>query len=257
MLGAIAGDVIGSVYEGRPIKSTDFELFNPRCTFTDDTVLTIATADCILHQKDYADTYREYAKRYPYAGYGGYFRRWVFTRGAGPYNSLGNGSAMRVNPIGWAYKSLDKVLNHAKESAQVTHNHKEGIKGAQAVATAIFMARTDKSKREIKRFIENNFHYNLEESLESIRKWYSFDPTCPGSVPQAIIAFLESEDYEDTVRKAISLGGDSDTLACMAGGIAEAYYGEVPEKIKKFVLKKLDRSMQIILNEFYEKYLAK
>ena len=257
MLGAIAGDVIGSVYENRPVKTTDFELFNPRCTFTDDTVLTIATADCILHQKDYANTYREYGKRYPYAGYGGYFKRWVFTPRAGPYNSLGNGSAMRVSPIGFVYNTLDEVLRQAKESAQVTHNHKEGIKGAQAVAAAIFIARTNKSKREIKEFIEKIFHYNLEESLESIRKWYSFDPTCPGSVPQAIIAFLESEDYEDTVRKAISLGGDSDTLACMAGGTAEVYYGEVPEKIKKFVLKKLDKSMQIILNEFYEKYLDK
>ena len=205
MLGAIAGDVIGSVYEGRPIKTTDFELFNPRCTFTDDTVLTVATVDCILHQRDYADTYRKYYRRYPYAGYGGYFRKWAFTPGAGSYNSLGNGSAMRVSPIGFAYKTLDEVLKQAKESAQVTHNHPEGVKGAQAVAVAVFMARTVKSKREIKEFIEKNFHYDLGESLEDIRRWYGFDPTCPGSVPQAIIAFLESEDYEDTVRKAISL----------------------------------------------------
>jgi len=254
MLGAIAGDVIGSIYEGRPIKTTDFELFNPRCTFTDDTVLTVATMDCILHQRDYADTYRKYYRRYPYAGYGGYFIRWALTPGAGPYNSLGNGSAMRVSPIGFAYQTLDEVLKQARESAQVTHNHPEGIKGSQAVAAAIFMARTGKSKREIKEFIEKNFHYDLGESLEDIRRWYGFDPTCPGSVPQAIIAFLESEDYEDTVRKAISLGGDSDTLACMAGGIAEAYYGEVPKKIKDFVLGKLDEFMQVIIDEFYNKW---
>jgi len=254
MLGAIAGDVIGSIYEGRPIKTTDFELFNPRCTFTDDTVLTVATVDCILHQRDYADTYRKYYRRYPYAGYGGYFIGWALTPGAGPYNSLGNGSAMRVSPIGFAYQTLDEVLKQARESAQVTHNHPEGIKGSQAVAAAIFMARTGKSKREIKEFIEKNFHYDLGESLEDIRRWYGFDPTCPGSVPQAIIAFLESEDYEDTVRKAISLGGDSDTLACMAGGIAEAYYGEVPKKIKDFVLGKLDEFMQVIIDEFYNKW---
>ena len=254
MLGAIAGDVIGSVYEGRPIKTTDFKLFNPRCTFTDDTVLTVATVDCILHNKDYAAIYREYCQRYPYAGYGGYFRKWAFTPGAGPYNSLGNGSAMRVSPIGFAYQTLDEVLKQAKESAQVTHNHPEGIKGSQTVAAAIFMARTGKSKREIKEFIEKNFHYDLGESLEDIRRWYGFDPTCPGSVPQAIIAFLESEDYEDAVRKAISLGGDSDTLACMAGGIAEAYYREVPKKIKDFVLGKLDEFVQVIIDEFYNKW---
>lgn len=210
--------------------------------------------DCILHQRDYADTYRKYYRRYPYAGYGGYFRKWAFTPGAGPYNSLGNGSAMRVSPIGFAYKTLDEVLKQAKESAQVTHNHPEGVKGAQAVAVAVFMARTVKSKREIKEFIEKNFHYDLGESLEDIRRWYGFDPTCPGSVPQAIIAFLESEDYEDTVRKAISLGGDSDNLACMAGGIAEAYYREVPKKIKDFILGKLDEFMQVIIDEFYKKW---
>lgn len=136
----------------------------------------------------------------------------------------------------------------------MTHNHPEGIKGSQAVAAAVFMARKDKSKKEIKEFIEKNFHYDLRENLEDIRRWYGFDPTCPGSVPQAIIAFLESEDYEDTVRKAISLGGDSDTLACMAGGIAEAYYREVPKKIKDFVLGKLDEFMQVIIDEFYNKW---
>lgn len=254
MLGAIAGDIIGSVYEGRPIKTINFELFNPSCTFTDDTVLTIATADCILHQKDYAGTYRQYCQKYPSAGYGYHFRRWALTPGAGPYNSLGNGSVMRVSPIGFAYETLDEVLKQAKESAQVTHNHPEGVKGAQAVAAAVFMSRKDRSKKEIKEFIQKNFHYDLGESLESIRRWYGFDPTCPGSVPQAIIAFLESEDYEDAVRKAISLGGDSDTLACMAGGIAEAYYGEVPKKIKDFAWEKLDKSMQVILDEFYNKW---
>jgi len=255
MLGAIAGDIIGSVYEGIPIKRTDFKLLNQWCTFTDDTVLTIATADCILHKKDFAVTYREYCKRYPNAAYGGYFIRWAFTPGAGPYNSLGNGSAMRVSPIGFAYKTLDEVLKQAKESAQVTHNHLEGIKGAQAVASAIFLARTGKKKEEIEEFIEKKFSYNLGDRIEDIQRWYSFDPTCPGSVPQAIIAFLESENYEDAIRKAISLGGDSDTLACMAGGIAEAYYGIVPKEIKKFVFKKLDKYMPAIINEFYEKYI--
>ena len=232
MLGAIAGDIIGSVYEAVPIKTPFFyPLFDPRCRPTDDTVLTVALADSILTGADYGDKLREYFRLYPHAGYGGTFVRWAALRCRTPYNSWGNGSAMRVSPVGFAYDTLDEVLLRARQSAEVTHNHPEGVKGAQATAAAVFLARDRTPKEEIGSYIEGTFGYDLGRRLDDIRPGYAFDVSCQGTVPEALIAFLEADGYEDAVRKAISLGGDSDTLACITGGIAGAYYG-VPEDIR-------------------------
>jgi ADP-ribosylglycohydrolase len=254
MIGAIAGDIIGSVYESHSWKTTEFALFTANSTFTDDTVLTVAVADCIPNGKDYATTFKQYARKYPYAGFGGMFFRWVKGDSLEPYNSFGNGSAMRVSPVGFAFGTLEDVLAEARRSAEVTHNHPEGIKGAQAVAAAIFLARQEESKSKIKDFIEKNFGYNLNETLEEIRPHYYFDETCQGSVPQAIIAFLESDTFEDAVRKAVSLGGDSDTLACMAGGIAQAYYRAIPDYIIKEVKDRLDRELLKVVEQFNTNY---
>ena len=254
MIGAIAGDIIGSVYEGHRVKTTEFPLFTSRSTFTDDTVLTVAVADCILHGKDYAITFKQYGRRYPHAGFGGMFRRWLNSNSLEPYYSFGNGSAMRVSPVGFAFDTIDEVLAEARRSAEVTHNHPEGIKGAQAIATAILLARQKETKSSIKEFIEKNFGYDLSRTLEEIRPHYHFDETCQGSVPQAIIAFLESDSYEDAVRKAISLGGDSDTLACMAGGIAQAYYRTIPDYIINEVKSRLHDDLLRVTEEFNTKY---
>ena len=254
MIGAIAGDIIGSVYEGYGIKTTEFELFSSESTFTDDTVLTVAVADCILNGKSYAATLKEYGREYPYAGYGGRFRMWLLSDSSQPYNSFGNGSAMRVSPVGFAFTSLDEVLREAEKSAAVTHNHPEGIKGAQAVAASIFLAREGESKGKIKKYVEGNVGYNLHQALDEIRPYYSFNETCQGSVPQSIIAFLESETYEDAIRKAISIGGDSDTIACIAGGIAQAYYKEIPDYIIKEVKEILDPDLLNIVDLFNERY---
>ncbi|MEW5746192.1 MAG: ADP-ribosylglycohydrolase family protein [Nitrospirota bacterium] len=231
MIGAIAGDIIGSAYEWNNVKTTDFPLFGPCSRFTDDTVLTIAVADCIMNGKDYALTFREYGRRYPDAGYGGMFGQWLSGDDLSPYNSFGNGSAMRVSPVGFAFDSLEAVLEEAERSAAVTHNHPEGIEGARAVAAAVFLAQRGEGKARIKEYLEESFAYDLERSLDEIRPSYRFDATCRGSVPQAIRAFLESEHYEDAVRKAVSIGGDSDTIACIAGGIAQAYYRTIPDCI--------------------------
>ena len=254
MIGAIAGDIVGSVYEFHGIKTTKFELFTPDSTFTDDTVLTVAVADCILNGKEYSSTFRVYGRKYPYAGYGGMFRKWLASSSNKPYNSYGNGSAMRVSPVGFAFGTIKETLFEAKRSAEVTHNHPEGIKGAQAVAAAIFLARQKESRSKIKDFIEKNFGYNLSQTLEEIRPHYYFDETCQGSVPQAIIAFLESENYEDAVRKAVSLGGDSDTVACMTGGIAQAYYHEIPTYIIGEVRNRLDPELLNIVDQFNRRY---
>ena len=254
MLGAIAGDIIGSVYEGHNIKTTDFPLFDERCTFTDDTVLTAAIADAILTGSDYGEKLKEYFKLYPGRGYGAHFRKWAAHSSTKPYYSMGNGSAMRVSPIGFAFNRLDKVLREAQKSAEPTHNHPEGIKGAQATASSIFLARGGAGKEEIKTYIENNFAYDLNEPLDQIRNYYKFDETCPGSVPQAIRAFLESNNYEDAIRKAISIGGDSDTIACITGGIAEAYYKKVPNAIIERVKRILDQRLNKIVSKFTIKY---
>jgi ADP-ribosylglycohydrolase len=254
MIGAIAGDIIGSVYERYPIKTTDFPLFQPACTFTDDTVLTVATADAILNQLDYAAAYKEYGQLYPHAGYGGTFIRWIFAAESRPYNSWGNGSAMRVSPAGWAFDTVEKVLAEAEKSAAVTHNHPEGIKGAQATALAVFLARTGQGKETIKAEIESHFGYDLSPTLDEIRPGYSFDVSCQGSVPQAIIAFLEADDVEVAIRNAISLGGDSDTLACIAGGIAHAYFGELSDLIVDETCRRLPDEFLTVMDQFNERY---
>jgi ADP-ribosylglycohydrolase len=255
MLGAIAGDVIGSIYEGNPIKSTAFPLFASHNTFTDDSVLTVAVADALLQGSDYAAMFQAYYQRYPHAGYGGSFLRWAASGSSEPYNSWGNGSAMRVSPVGWARDTLEDVLAEAQRSAAVTHNHPEGIKGAQATAAAIFLARTGHSKEAIQATIAQRFGYDLDTPLDVIRPGYTFDVSCQGSVPQAIRAFLEASDYEDAVRQAISLGGDSDTQAAIAGGIAEAFYGGVPEHIATHVWHTvLDEPLRGVVQAFRAAY---
>ncbi|WP_035293845.1 ADP-ribosylglycohydrolase family protein [Clostridium sp. KNHs214] len=252
MIGSIAGDIIGSVFERKNIKSKEFQLFNHCSRFTDDTVLTIATMDSIINNKTFTKSYKEWFRKYPDAGFGGNFYRWAFSEDTKPYNSWGNGSAMRVSPVGYMYNSLEEVMLKAKESAEVTHNHVEGIKGAQAVAASVYLAKSGSDKEDIKKFIENTFKYDLDESLYSIRKWYAFDVSCEGSVPQAIRAFLEAKNYEDAIRNAISIGGDSDTIACIAGGIAEAYYKKVPQYIISEAYGMLSEEMVNIVKKFYE-----
>jgi ADP-ribosylglycohydrolase len=197
---------------------------------------------------------KEYGRRYPDAGYGQMFKKWIKSDSMRGYGSYGNGSAMRVSPVGFAFDELDDVLREAKLTAVVTHNHRQAIAGAQAVACAVYLARTGKSKRFVKDFIEQKFKYNLSQRLDDIRPSYKFDVSCQGSVPQAIIAFLESNDFEDTIRKAISLGGDSDTIACIAGGIAQAYYKEIPSNIVSRVRLLLDGRMKQVIDLFDEKY---
>jgi ADP-ribosylglycohydrolase len=258
MLGAIAGDIIGSVYEFTNTKpDLDFPLFCPDSEFTDDTVLTVALADSILSNVDYKLKLYEYYHLYPRCSYGSRFHLWAARKEQQPYNSWGNGSAMRVSPVGWAYNDLETVLQKAKESAEVTHNHPEGIKGAQATASAIFLSRTGQSKEIIKDYITKNFGYNLDLDIEVLRKDYRFNESCQDTVPQAIFTFLISDNFEDSIRKAIYIGGDSDTLACINGSIAEAFYGGVPEYIVEEVYKRMDSRITIITNDFREKFIIK
>lgn len=254
MIGAIAGDIIGSVHEGLGTKTRDFPLFEPGCRFTDDSVLSIAVAAHLLGRGGYIDLFHEYFHRYPQAGYGGSFIRWAVARDRKPYQSWGNGSAMRVSPVGFACDSLEAVLAEAECSAAVTHNHPEGIRGAQATAAAVYLARTGAGKEKIRTVIETEFGYRLDGRLDDIRAGYEFDVSCQGSVPQSIMAFLESETYEDAVRNAISLGGDADTMACIAGGIAEAYYGGIPRAIESQAIARLDLPLRVIVNEFRERF---
>ncbi len=254
MIGAIAGDIIGSVYEYNPIKTKDFPLFHPRSHFTDDTVLTVAIAEAILTGRPYLESVREIGRRYPDAGYGGFFLRWLFSDDPRPYNSWGNGAAMRVSPVGFAFASEEEVLRQARQSAEISHNHPEGIKGAQATALAVFLARTGNGKREIAARIVELFGYDLGGSVEDIRPSYSFDESCQGTVPEALVAFLDSTSYEDAVRNAISLGGDSDTLACITGGIAEAFYGGVPEAIRAEVQVRLPPELWEVTEAFSRRY---
>ncbi|AFZ15394.1 ADP-ribosylation/Crystallin J1 [Crinalium epipsammum PCC 9333] len=255
MLGAIAGDIIGSIYEFDNIKTKDFPLFSDDSEFTDDSILTVAVADTILNGGNYTEKFKQYFQSYPNpkGGYGGRYLRWASSDNSEPYNSFGNGSAMRVSPVGFAFNDLDSVLLEAKRSAEVTHNHPEGIKGAQATASAIFLARTGNSKDAIKSYIQNTFGYDLERTTEQIRHGYTFDVSCQGSVPEAIIAFLDSTDYEDAIRNAVSIGGDSDTIACITGGIAHAFYG-IPDAIAQEVLSRLDELMYSVTTKFMSKY---
>ena len=254
VLGAIAGDIIGSVYEQRPIKTMEFPLFQRSSRFTDDTVLTVAIASSIMEKVYYAASLRAFGRKYPNAGYGGAFFNWLLDPEAGPYNSWGNGAAMRVSPVGFAFSTIEEVLSEAKKTAEVSHNHPEGIKGAQATALAVFLARSGATKRQIQNEITRRFGYDLSRTIDEIRPQYGFDISCQGTVPEAITAFLESKDYEDAVRKAISLGGDSDTLACITGGIAHAFYKKIPPEIVVEVRKLLPEEFSIIIDKFSAAY---
>jgi len=254
MLGAIIGDIAGSVYEWNNIKTKDFQLFSNGCAFTDDAVMTVAVAEALLNggaADDFIDALKKFGKLYPDLGYGGYFRKWLFSSDREPYNSFGNGSAMRVAPCAWFADSLEEAESLAEASAVVTHNHPEGIKGAQATAAAIYLARTDQKKDKIKEYIESEYRYDLSRTLDEIRPVYRFNETCQETVPEAIIAFLESNGFEDAIRNAISLGGDSDTLAAITGSIAEAAYG-VPDVIRTRAFHKLDDRLSAVINAWLD-----
>jgi ADP-ribosylglycohydrolase len=251
MIGAISGDIIGSLYESSPIKTENFKLFHQFSRFTDDTVMTVAIAESILLQASYAENMQKWGRKYPDAGYGISFYHWLFEKHPKPYNSWGNGAAMKVSPIGFAFNSIEDVKAEAERSAISSHDHPEGMKGAKAVASAVYYARHFKDKDKIKDLIEYEFGYDLSRKISEIREEYVFDESCQGSVPEAIIAFLDSISYEDAVRKAVSLGGDSDTLACIAGGIAEAYYGGVPVEIEKEARRRLPEEMLKVIDGFY------
>ena len=252
MIGAIAGDMIGSPYERYPIKHTNFDPVVS--AFTDDTVLTIAIALSILDEAAIVSSLKKFAEKYHNLPYGAGFRNWVRSWESRPYNSFGNGSAMRVSPVGFAYDSVDDVLLQAKRTAEATHNHPEGIKGARATALAIYLARTGESKDTIRKEISDRFSYDLNRTVDAIRPNYSFDVTCQGSVPESIVAFLDSDSWEDAVKKSISLGGDADTMACITGGIAQAYYKKIPENIAEDVRNKLPADLREILDTFNKKY---
>lgn len=254
MLGAIAGDVIGSVYEGRPIKTKKFDLFQDKSTFTDDSVLTVAVASALMTGESVASTLRTWYFRYPDAGFGKRFIAWAKDPKSGETNSFGNGAAMRVSPVGWFYDSIDEVLHAARETACVTHSHPDGIKGAQAVALAVFAARKGYSRQKIQAILTSRFGYDLNTPLERIRPQYRYDLSSNGSVPQAIRSFLESKNFEDAIRNAVSLGGDSDTQAAIAGAIAEAYYHAVPENIERETMRRLPQELRDIIIVFRDSH---
>ena len=264
MYGAILGDIIGSPYEfDRGNKSKDFPLFSVESEFTDDTVMTLAVAEAFMDAQGATDIewirrrlirgMHKYGKLYPDAGYGGRFGMWLFLDGKEPYNSYGNGSAMRVSSVAWLYDDLETVRRMARLSAEVSHNHPEGIKGAEATASAIFLARTGSSKAAIKAYIEEQFGYDLSRTCDEIRPTYSHVETCQETVPEAITAFLEGESFEDVIRTAVSLGGDCDTLTCIAGSIAEGFYG-VPEELKAKCRNYLDENLGMILR-YWDEFL--
>ncbi|RPH41450.1 MAG: ADP-ribosylglycohydrolase family protein [Planctomycetota bacterium] len=254
MLGALVGDIVGSVYEWNNHRSKEFPLFTSKSFFTDDSVLTVALADVVLNGGDFAAVMRRYGRLYPAAGYGGMFRRWLGTPGMGPYNSFGNGAAMRISPAGWAYPTLEETLKRASEFTAVTHDHPEGIKGAEATAGAIWMGRHGASKADIKAWVLKHAGYDLSRTCDQIRPTYEFNETCQRTVPEALTAFLESTDFEDAIRLAISLGGDSDTLACITGGVAEAYYRGVPATIEREALSRLDEPLREMVTRFRARY---
>ncbi len=258
MLGAILGDIIGSTYEFANTKDYNFDLFPAGSNYTDDTVLTVAVADAIINNINYGENIQQWARKYPHpkGAYGGSFSKWIYQDNPKPYNSFGNGSAMRVSPVGWLFTTEEEVLSQAKKSAECTHNHLEGIKGAQATAIALFFARKGKDKAFIKNYIEKNFGYNLDRSVDEIRKSYSFDVSCQGTVPESLICFLESTSFDDAIRNAISIGGDSDTIGAIVGGIAEAFYGipaELAEKAESF----LPNDMLNVIDEFRKRRVEK
>ena len=270
MLGAIIGDMVGSVYEFDNIKTTSFPFFTERSTYTDDSIMTVAVADWLLTDNDQSHESLEeimvrYANKYPcpMGGYGGGFAQWLFRperlinyktgEKAGrrvPYNSWGNGSAMRVAAVGWKYDTLEETERVAELSASITHDHPEGVKGAQATAAAIFLARSGSTKQQIKEYIESRFGYDLSVHTDVIRRIYGWESSCQGTVPPAIRAFLDSEDYESAVRIAVSLGGDSDTLACITGGIAEAFYKYIPQEIIQKAATRVSQPLLKVLEAF-------
>lgn len=258
MYGAILGDIIGSPYEfDMGDKTKEFPLFSRRSEFTDDTVMTIAVAEAFLDAPDDENVIRQrliqsmqkWGHRYPGAGYGARFYGWLGSSEPQPYYSFGNGSAMRVSAVAWLYDDLGAVRSMARLSAEVTHNHPEGIKGAEATASAIFLAHTGKTKEEIKTYIEKNFGYDLSRTCDEIRPGYHHVESCQETVPEAITAFLEGESFEDVIRTAVSLGGDCDTLTCIAGSIAEGFYG-VPEELKQECRNRLDKKLLDVLDRF-------
>lgn len=257
LYGTIFGDIAGSTYEFRACKNYNFTTVPEKSRFTDDTVMTLAVASWLMKDPNDINVLvkemQYFGNRYPRAGYGGMFRKWLIKEDPEPYNSFGNGSAMRVSPCAWVAKSLEEAENLAKKSAIVTHNHPEGVKGAQATAAAIYLARVGKTKEQIKDYIESKYGYDLSRTIKEIKEsGYKFDSTCQGSVPESIIAFLESNDYEDCIRKAIWLGGDADTQAAIAGSIAEAFY-DMPVRFIGDVEKRLDKYLLSVLNNFNNK----
>ena len=262
MYGAILGDMIGSPYEfDKGKKTKDFPMFIEESRFTDDTVMTIAVADALLGVSveapdgvicdDIISSMHRWGRKYPDAGYGSRFRNWLRSKDREPYGSYGNGSAMRVSSVGWLYPTIEETRRIARLSAQVTHNHPEGIKGAEATASAIFLARTASSKEEIRDYIVHEFGYDLSRTCDEIRPKYHHVESCQQTVPEAVTAFLEGTDFEDVIRTAVSLGGDCDTLTCIAGSIAEAFYG-VPEEMKAECRKRLPKDMLKVLDRFEE-----
>ena len=262
MYGAILGDMVGAPYEfDRGNKSKRFEMFNQQVHFTDDSVMTFAVADAILKagidadeqkmKKNFVDCMQKWGNKYPDAGYGGRFARWLRSHDPQPYNSWGNGSAMRVSPVGWLFDSIERTREVARWSAEVTHNHPEGIKGAEATAAAIFMANNGASKAEIRDYVISNFGYDLSRTCDEIRPGYHHVESCMETVPEAITAFLEGKDFEDAIRTAVSLGGDCDTLTCITGGIAEAFF-EMPGEMEREVENRLEDDMLKVLHQFNE-----
>ena len=254
MLGALVGDIVGSVYELYNTKRTDFVLFNEISRYTDDSVMTLAVAKWLVEDEAHTIHYLVYCMQelghlYPYAGYGGHFVGWLFNDNPQPYNSWGNGAGMRVSPVGLYAKTLDEALALAALTASVTHNHPEGVKGAQAIATSVFLCKQGKSKQEIKEYVEKTFDYNLNRTIAEIRPRYEFDVSCQGSVPEAIIAFLEGNSFEEVIRLAISLGGDSDTIGAMAGAIAACMY-PIPDEIADKCNSILSEDLREINNKF-------
>jgi len=250
MIGAIAGDIIGSRFEFNNLKSKDFELFHSDCKFTDDTVLTVAVAEWLMDGGDLPDIFLKwYTRCGRHRSYGGMFERWLLQWEKEPYNSFGNGSAMRVSACAWVKDDLPSVLDLAKQSAEITHNHPEGIKGAQATAHAILMARQGDNAQSIRDAISGTYGYDLSESVDEIREWYYFNETCQGTVPQAVICGLEAVSYEDAIRNAISIGGDSDTVAAITGSIAEGLFG-IPDDIRVKALSYLRDDMIAVLDRF-------
>ena len=261
LMGAILGDIAGSIYEFDPHKSTDINLQDKRMDYTDDTIMTIAVADWILNDKRHTmnglvERMQQWGRRYPHpmGAYGNMFSQWLRSDNPMPYNSWGNGSAMRVSAVGFAFDTLEETMNVAKKCAEVTHDHPEGIKGAQATAVAIFMARTGSPKEVIRRYITDTFGYNLDRSCDDIRPTYGFDGSCQGTVPESIIAFLDSKEYEDALRLCISLGGDADTMGAITGAIAGAYYNKMPYALYEFGMEKLPKDIQNVVGLFNSKY---